>query len=556
MANRRTTNSRRQSHKRRQKAMTDALKLILALMLIAAAVIVVVFVKNELGSGLGFWRGTDESSESESTEESESAVTETEEEGPGFNRDPEGRLYYLDEEGERLSDSWMAEGDELYYIDEEGYVCTEDMTDGGMRFGFSEDGAVTSIVYDDSYRPADKDDTEEGFSLVSDRRVRVFLDPEQKSGSFYLIRYRRTTDDTAYDLGGGNRQYTSPYSMQIDGDYVYFLPLTDQEEPEDSYTNGNLYRMELGAEVRDLIAEDVEGYKVLDGMVYYQSGGVLRHTDRAGKDTTVPDFSEVEDFSLDISSGDKAYLYTADGRPVAQASDEFKAGNFRYELASDGEILSVAEKSTVNTGGYTYSIEGDDAFGSPISRVVRTSDETGKKEIISSEFDGSCGNLHYDFDSGSMLAEYTDTSGKSRILKITKDGDVDYLIDDGGGDGKLVLYGIQDHEAICRKTVADGEISFVSLRIRASVPMALAVEPMEIGDDPNEGEVIDIGGTTAAQSTEELENVSAPSMDKDTETIGQGPGVGLVGPQSPSGGHTAPGDQSGPGSAVVTAPPG
>ena len=78
--------------------MTDALKLILALMLIAAAVIVVVFVKNELGSGLGFWRGTEESTESESSDESESAITETEEEVPGFNRDPEGRLSYLDEE--------------------------------------------------------------------------------------------------------------------------------------------------------------------------------------------------------------------------------------------------------------------------------------------------------------------------------------------------------------------------------------------------------------------------------------------------------------------------
>lgn len=550
MADRRNTNGRRQSRKRRQRAMTDALRLLLALILIAAAVFVVLFVRNELGSGLGFLHGTEKETE-ESTEES-SSEAEPEEEAEGFNRDEEGRLYYLGEDGDRISDTWLSLEEKLYYLDEEGFAQTEPMSFEGMEYTFSEEGEVLSIKYDAGFRP-DDEDTEEGYySLIRDRRIWVYLDTEEKNGSFYLIKYRRTTEDTAYDLGGGNRQYTSPYSMQIDGNYIYYLPITDREEPEDVYTNGNLYRIQAGAEQRELIAEDVEGYRVVDGDIYYQSGGRLRLTDHSREDTTVPDFSEVEDFRVDISAGDRAYLYTEDGRPVTQSSEEFKAGNFRYELASDGEILSVAEKTTVNTGGYTYSIEGDDAFGSAISRVVRTSDADGKKEIISSEFDGSCGNLHYDFDSGCMLAEYTDNSGKSRIIKITKDGDVDYLLDDGGGDGKLLLYAIQDHDAICLKEGSSGERTFVSLRIRASVPMALAVEPMEAGDD---GEVIDIGSTTASSGeTEELENVQAPTASSGGGTVVEGPGAGI---SAPGAGLIPPGDAAGPGvSSVITVPPG
>ena len=564
MANKRTTNSRRrQSRQKKQKAMTDALKLIMALALIAVAVMVVLFVRGEMGGGLGFLSGSSGSSESETIDaEAESDLSEAEEPvSPGFNRDEEGRLYYLDEEGERSSDLWISRDGSLYYIDENGFVQTGELSYEGMLFTFSEEGEVSSIQYDQSYRPSEE--TEGYYSLVRTPRVLVYLDQEQRLGSFYLIRYRRTTEDTAYDLGGGSKQYTSPYSMQIDGDKVYYLPYTDTEESEDSYTNKNLYRMELGASVRELVAEDVEGYRVVDGEIYYQSKGRLHVTNRAGVDTTVPDFSQVEDFRLDISSGDRAYLYTADGRAVTLQQEAFKAGNFTYELAADGEILSVAEKTTVNTGGYTYSIEGDDAFGRAISRVART-DSEGKKEIISSEFDGSCGNLHYDFETGSMLAEYTDTSGKSRILRITKDGDVDYLIDDGGGDGRLLLYGIQDSSVICKKLSEAGD-SFVELRIRASVPLALAVEPMELTEG---GDVIDIGGGSQSGSQAQdievigsgngssggVQSIDGPPSESGGGASVEGPGAGLSGPgQAP----TETLDVLGPGGAIAGgAPPG
>ena len=283
-------------------------------------------------------------------------------------------------------------------------------------------------------------------------------------------------------------------------------------------------------------------------------------TRNAGEDTTVPDFSEVEDFRVDISSGDKAFLYTDDGRLVAMASEEFKAGNFRYELSADGEILSVKEKTTVNTGGYTYSIEEDEAFGKSISRVARTSDADGKKEIISAEFDGSCGNVHYDFDSGYMYAEYTDGEGKSRILKISKDGDVDYLLDDGG-DAKLKLYALQDNRAVCRAESSDGSVSFVELRLRASVPMALAVEPEELEaiDEPvdigESGEAADPEEPTqqATEPTEGLQNIEAPtSLSKDTPVAPQGPGAGLSAPSGEGSDITS----LGPGGSAVGAPPG
>ena len=294
-----------------------------------------------------------------------------------------------------------------------------------------------------------------------------------------------------------------------------------------------------------------------------EEGSVWTEEGSVSGDLGEYDFSQVEDFYVDISSGDKAYLCTEDGRRVTLQSEEFKAGNFRYELSAGGEILSVADKSSVNTGGYTYTVEADDAFGTPLSRVVRTSDETGKKEIISSEFEGRCGDLHYDFDSGNIFAEYTDTSGKSRILKITKDGDVDYLLDDGG-DAKLELYALQDNNAICRAEGADS-VSFISLRLRATVPLALAVEPVEEGEESSE--VIDINGSGSSGSGSGLQNVEAPTAqstdspvsegpvsEKPVDTV-SGPGAGL-----PAGGNVPQGElenlSPGAGSVVGGAPPG
>lgn len=554
MANRRNTN-RRQSRRKRQRAMTDAVKLLLAFLLIIVAAAVVIFVRGELGGIDPF--GRKESSEAqESTEESDNGESESLEPKPGFNTDAEGRLYYLDETGERLSEAWLSLKGSLYYIDTEGYVQTEDLSYEGMDFEFDEEGAVSSISYDPYYSPAG-DDEDGYFSSVRDRRLVVYLDEDEMSGSFFLIRYRRTTDDTDYDLGGDNKQYTSPYSMQIDGNYIYYLPWTDREQEGDGYLNRNLYRIEPGATVRELVAEDVDGYRAVDGDIYYQKNGRIFMTRHAGEDTTVPDFSAVEDFYVDIKAGDKAYLYTADGRPVTLASDEFKAGNFRYELGTDGEILSVKEKSSVSTGGYTYTIEEDSAFGAAVSRVVRTEEATGKKEIISSEFDGSCGNLHYDFDTGYMYAEYTDKAGNSRILKISKDGDVDYLLDDGGA-AKLKLYALQDNNAVCRAEAGDGSISFVELRLRASVPMALSVEPEELTEGEGPVEIESSEAETKAPVTEpttELQNIEAPTTSlKDTPVAPQGPGAGLTSPGEGSSNIQSLGP--GLGSVVSEGPPG
>ena len=78
---------------------------------------------------------------------------------------------------------------------------------------------------------------------------------------------------------------------------------------------------------------------------------------------------------------------------------------------------------------------------------------------------------------------------------------------------------------------------------------------MEIGDDPDEGEVIDIGSTTAASGeTEELENVQAPTASSGGGTVVEGPGAGI---SAPGAGLIPPGDAAGPGvSSVITAPPG
>ena len=52
------------------------------------------------------------------------------------------------------------------------------------------------------------------------------------------------------------------YSLQTDGEYIYYLPLSDKDDlsSEERKINGTLYRMKPGAEYREIVAQIVEGY--------------------------------------------------------------------------------------------------------------------------------------------------------------------------------------------------------------------------------------------------------------------------------------------------------
>ena len=174
------------------------------------------------------------------------------------------------------------------------------------------------------------------------------------------------------------------------------------------------------------------------------------------------------------------------GYPVTLASDAFKAGNFVYALSADGEISKVASKSKVVYGGYTYTVENGEAFGSKKARIIR--EANGTKEVISSEFDGSVGNLHFDFDSSKIIAEYTDAAGSAGLISISLDGDVDAIYDAYGLGSKCELYAIQDGYAVFNTSSG-----FKKARISSSYPIAPGVDPIDISETESQAETGESG---------------------------------------------------------------
>ncbi len=174
----------------------------------------------------------------------------------------------------------------------------------------------------------------------------------------------------------------------------------------------------------------------------------------------------------------------------------------------------------MSIGGYVYTVEKDKLFGKNVSRVIRT-DSSGKKEIISSEFSGNVQNLHYDFDSKCIFAEYSENDVINRIIRIDLSGDVDYLEDQGLNGGQIQLIALQDNKAVVKEQVGD-LVNYYALRTRATVPLALSVEPLTIEEDitpsSDSSEIVIPNGPG-----EIIENISPGISDK-SAVVGGSPG--------------------------------
>lgn len=449
-----------------------------------------------------------------------------------------------------LANSFLDLNGNLYYFDQDGHACTDDCQDGAFIFKYDDDGLLKEINYDAGY---DGDEDESGrddyAGLITTKALWVFVDAGSELGSYNELMYKKTTESLSHSLGGTAVQYASPYAYGVADGTVFYLAVpaekTDSVSGESvsagsvtELIEGKLYAMKPGADSRYIAGKHVLGFKVLedhDGepIVYYYDGENVIRTNSFEKDEDLILFTEDADYIVNIDEGDRAYLTLAGGQRVTLQSDDFKAGNFRYALAADGEILKVAEKTTVSTGGYTYSVQSGESFGETKSRVIRK-DNNGTEEVISSEFNGITYNLHYDFDSYRIIAEYKGNDGTNGLLSISKDGDVEFLEDSATDSSRVVLYGIQDSKAICRRT-ENGEDVFYSVRLGASVPLAVAVDPTVIvSNDPG-----DIG--TETQAADEY------------DTVNQGE-VPVITGEAPSGSNGQTGTDSGEG--VISAGPG
>ncbi len=532
------------SRKKRGRGKSHGSNIVSAAALIVIAVLLLIFVyayisNNSFTSVFSIFSKSSETySESKSSQDAESESAESEApDSTGLTyidgdkliyvlTDAEMKLYSENSDNviqingmDALADSWYEDGDSLYYFGANGYAVS-DYSENAMQYGFDRDFRLSSIKYNDAYIADGEQSSSDYPGVVQTRTLWAFLDTEKTLGDLCAVKYKKTTESFSHLLGGDSMpQYTSRFALSIADGYIYYAAFAEASDKLTESVANKLFRMKPGADYRELGAEDIQGYKLYESpegkiSVYYDDGVKVKKISHFEKDEDIIVFSEDASYYVDISSG-KAVLYMEGSYPVTMESSAFKAGNFTYALSSTGEITAVAPKTQVNYGGYIYTVENGDSFGSKKARVIRSADD--KKEVISSEFDGSVQNLHFDFASSHIIAEYTDKNGSAGLLSISLDGDVDIIYDASELGAKCTLYAINDGYAYVK--TADSSEPFKKAKLAASYPLAAGIDPVDISDKEQESADASAGSTEASESTKDhAGNESAAGTKSTSET--------------------------------------
>ncbi len=549
----------RRKRRKNNTVFADVISLLASVALIVIAVLLVVFVyfyikNNSLSEFLPFGKSqTVESTEAggngKKEEETSKAGEKQESADSGLIRQENGKLVYLlnkDEQrlygkenqlpygdGERiLAKTWLESGEYLYYFGDDGCAVSE-YSEGAMQYQFDKNFILESIKYNRSYAGNAETETAGFPGLVVSKTLWAYVNESKKAGDLYAIRYKTTLDSLTFDLGGStNPQYTSKYSMAISDGYIYYLAVSDSTDKIIEPIANKLFRMKPGQDFREIVAENVRGYLILppaggygEAAVYYDDGSGIRRAQSVEKDETMRIFPEDGNYYVEIVDG-KAVLMLEGGYPVTLESSSFVAGNFIYSINSEGEIRSVASKSKVSLGGYSYFVENGEAFGVRRARVLRQHNTDGTIELISTEFIGEVGNIHYDYGTSRMIAEYKDMNGMAGLLSISTDGDVDSLIDADQIGSVGELYGINGGEAILRTPEASAP--FTKVRLTATYPLTVGIDPIVLEeDDPGiTGEVESTSGTAVDVGTGETVAIIKPTAENGGAVVADGPGGG------------------------------
>ena len=550
--------------KRRKKKNTvqetlDIVKAILLVVIaIAAVAFVFVFIKKELteggsgNSGSSVFGALFEEKETETETESESETEEetTEERiNDGLTVDDDGKIIFMNN-GEAVKNTWIDYNNGLYCFDKDGFAKTESFSEGAFVYDTGKDGSVRSISYNFNYR-APYENGYEG--LVKDKTIWAYLGESSVMGRFYTILYKKTTDTMSHNLGGtGNTQYTMPGSIMINDGYIYWLPMLEEPDEMESLINGNLYRMRPGAERREIVAKNVDGYKVLTDLsgktvIYYCQGGNMH---KCGPENCVEDDSEIifsEDMEYTVesdSTGKKLYLRTKSGYPVRKQSESFKAGDFTYAITGEGEIVSVESGISVHYGNSVYSVAAGEVFGTVRSVIVRTGRDNVNM-VISGEFIGECRSLHYCEAEDCIYGEFLYGAEGPRIMRVSMDGDVDMLSQHDSGTASMKIYAFLDDAVVVKIIKQDGTSYFAKLAKSLSSPVAAAVEPISLesyNQPETESQTAEIGpgygpGSETMESQAIIYGPGLSPTPKKKEEVGPG-----VSPSADDGIGNAPGN--------------
>ncbi len=382
----------------------------------------------------------------EETEELTEAPIEIEQkEEPGWNETEEGWSYLL-EDGTYVTESWKEIDGFLYYFDEQGIMKTGEWKKDGQIFTCHDvKGYLKDIQIDFDYVPEDTGENLD--SLVRTNAFWCYLD-DTSGGIFKTILYRKTVETKVLPLGDADDpEKTTAHSMRVDGDFVYYLPKVEasqeaQLSDSEKALCNVLTRMRPGQKVKEILAEQVGGYLILDHTVYYSQNGKIYHT-TAGTELAVGRTQ----YSAEIEQGDCYLVDAAGNRAESENGQVLSIGDRSYTLDPTGRVERVSQGS-VESNGAAFSLEGtgsnarvyrkdsaggrtviqadygvqgfcvvDNAIyyssfvdkgsdGSWVSQIFRTDLQGENKRAVSQPFQGSVGGMYYFEDTGHIYGEY------------------------------------------------------------------------------------------------------------------------------------------------------
>ena len=478
--------------KKRQDSPVKTVVLILAaIVVMSAAIFVVVGIVGKIRSD---YQRIEIATKEESTGE---AIEIEKEERLGWNQTEEGWIYLLDEET-RASDQWLEIEGFLYSFDEDGIMRTGEWSSEGQIYTLHETkGYLQEIQTDLNYVP--EDTGEDLDSLVRTNAFWCYLDDED-TGVFKTILYRRTVENKVLPLGDADApEKTTRYSMRTYGDYVYYLPKVSESSraglsDSEKALCDVLTRMIPGQKTKEIIAENVDGYLVLDDVIYYSQEGEI-YSAESGKSAAVGEAQ----YQIELSDG-SLYLRDILGNPAVSDSGIVEMEDRRYKVGEDGKIEDV-EKGETALNGVTYHLRGNgvqaavygrdsvgdrqlisEAYGVKgfcivdnsiyystyvdrssdgewYSQIFRTDASGDGKTAVSGMFSGAIGNLYYFESADAIYGEYHPSIEKRAygvIVVIGRDGSIRQIRDDGvrtgeasSGNDILKLASVQDGKLYC-----------------------------------------------------------------------------------------------------------
>ena len=464
---------------RRRKKKESPIKMVflimIAVLVMVAAIYVVISVFGKISSD---YKQLDFSKEEETMD---LTIDTDEEPSVGWNETGHGWMYYLDEKS-FVENQWKDIDGFLYYFDGDGFMVTGQLRQDGQIYTLHDTkGYLKNIEVDLDYVPESTGENLD--SLVRTNAFWCFLKEEEGTGLFKTILYRKTVENKIMVLGGETSpEKTTRNSMRAYGDYVYYLPkvkesqLTRLSEAEKGLCD-KLFRMRPGSDVKELIAEQVDGYMVLNDTIYYAQAGSI-HSAVSGVEIATGEGKytvEIKDDSCylvdelgnqavsdngdSVAVGDRIYRIEEDGKIKYVKHGQLTIDGSTYYLSGSGTKATVNSKKDSNDTVLireTYGVQSycivdnqiyyssyvDKGFGGEwYSRIFKTDLNGQNKQALSEPFPGVIQNMYYYEEEGEIFGEYHPSiwNGSYGVAAvISRDGAIYKINDESARTGKHV----------------------------------------------------------------------------------------------------------------------